>query len=173
MDGDPGSWSDSAQRHLMAYDESRGRTILYGGSVFDGKVSTSYYDTWEWDSNLGSWAQLSTSGPSARYGAAFAFDAVTGRYALFGGSPGNATGALGDTWLLAADTGVWAAQPGAPAPPGRAAAAMVFDAAAQRLVLVGGTGVTSLNLDDTWELNTATGAWSAIPTLAAPASTEQ
>ena len=33
----------------MAYDESRGRTILYGGSVFDGKVSTSYYDTWEWD----------------------------------------------------------------------------------------------------------------------------
>lgn len=160
--------SSPAPRALaaFAFDSTRGRALLFGGTN-----DSALGDTWEWDSNLGSWAQLSTSGPSARYGAAFAFDAVTGRYALFGGSPGNATGALGDTWLLAADTGVWAAQPGAPAPPGRAAAAMVFDAAAQRLVLVGGTGVTSLNLDDTWELNTATGAWSAIPTLAAPAST--
>jgi len=40
----------------MAYDESRGRTILYGGSVFDGKVSTSYYDTWEWDREVGPWS---------------------------------------------------------------------------------------------------------------------
>ena len=39
----PRSW------HLMAFDESLGRTILYGGSVFDGKVSTSYDDTWAWD----------------------------------------------------------------------------------------------------------------------------
>jgi hypothetical protein len=33
----------------MTYDESRGRTILYGGSVFDGKVSTTHDDTWAWD----------------------------------------------------------------------------------------------------------------------------
>ena len=39
----PRSW------HLMAYRQSLGRTILYGGSVFDGKVSTSYDDTWAWD----------------------------------------------------------------------------------------------------------------------------
>ena len=150
----------------FAFDSTRGRALLFGGTN-----DSALADTWEWDSAQGRWAQLSTSGPSARYGAAFAFDDATGRYALFGGSPGNATGALSDTWLLEADTGIWTAQPGADAPPGRAAAAMVFDAAAQRLVLFGGTGVTSLNLDDTWELNTATGAWSAIPTSAAPAST--
>lgn len=55
-DGPPGrahfgmAYDATSQRwHLMAYDESLGRTILYGGSVFDGKVSTSYYDTWAWD----------------------------------------------------------------------------------------------------------------------------
>jgi N-acetylneuraminic acid mutarotase len=150
----------------FAFDSARARGLLFGGTN-DGALS----DTWEWDSAQGRWAQLSTSGPSARYGAAFAFDEATRRYALFGGSPGNATGALSDTWLLAADTGVWTAQTTPQAPPARAAAGMVFDADAQRLVLFGGTGVTSPNLEDTWELSTANGTWSALPTLAAPPAT--
>ncbi len=160
--------SSPAPRALaaFAFDSARGRALLFGGTN-----DTALGDTWEWNSALGSWVQLSSSGPSARYGAAFAFDEFTRRYALFGGSPSNATGALGDTWLLSADTGVWTAQAASTAPSARAAAAMAFDAHAGRLVLFGGTGVTSLNLDDTWELSTTTGTWSALATLAAPPST--
>jgi hypothetical protein len=34
--------------HVTAFDSARGRTLLYGGSAFDGKVSTQFHDTWEW-----------------------------------------------------------------------------------------------------------------------------
>jgi hypothetical protein len=42
--------------HVMAYDAARGKTMLYGGGFWDGKVSTRYEDTWEWDGKQ--WAQI-------------------------------------------------------------------------------------------------------------------
>jgi len=48
---------------------------------------------------------------------------------------------------------------------------MAFDAMASRVVLFGGTGLASANLDDTWELNAASGAWSSIETATAPVAT--
>ena len=42
--------------HVMAYDPVRRKTVLFGGSSFDGKVSTVYGDTWEWDGQ--SWTRM-------------------------------------------------------------------------------------------------------------------
>lgn len=42
--------------HLMAYDPTRHKTILYGGGSWDGKVRTGYEDLWEWDGK--SWLQV-------------------------------------------------------------------------------------------------------------------
>ena len=42
--------------HLMAYDAVRGKTVLHGGNFWDGKVSTNYDDTWEWDGKQ--WTQI-------------------------------------------------------------------------------------------------------------------
>ena len=51
MDGDGQRWTEIRQlarlraaRQLVASDESLGHADLYGGIVFDRKVSTSYYD---------------------------------------------------------------------------------------------------------------------------------
>ncbi len=37
--------------HVMSYDASRGRVVLFGGGSWDGRVSTRYSDMWEWDGN--------------------------------------------------------------------------------------------------------------------------
>ena len=42
--------------HVMAYDAARGKTMLYGGNYWDGKVSTNYDDTWELDGKQ--WSQV-------------------------------------------------------------------------------------------------------------------
>ncbi len=150
----------------FAFDGARGRAVLFGGTS-----DSAFGDTWEWDAAGGRWSQLGSSGPAPRYGAAFAFDPNARRYALFGGSPSNATGALVDTWTLSADTGQWQQQGGAGSPPGRAGASMTFDPTAGHLVLFGGTGIASANLDDTWELDGQTGAWSVVATSFSPPAT--
>ena len=52
----PATGPSKRSGHVMAYDEARGKTFLYGGGYFDGKVSTSYSDTWEWDGRQ--WTQV-------------------------------------------------------------------------------------------------------------------
>ncbi|MDX2153562.1 MAG: hypothetical protein SFV54_22645 [Bryobacteraceae bacterium] len=41
--------------HVMAYDPTRRRTVLYGGHSFDGRTGVTYDDTWEWDGH--SWTR--------------------------------------------------------------------------------------------------------------------
>lgn len=75
----------------MVFDSSRKRIVLFGGyRTIDGQ-SLRLGDTWEWDGHR--WEQRSMDGPSARNGAAMAFDSDRNRVVLFGGS-----GATGDTW---------------------------------------------------------------------------
>ncbi|GAC1340005.1 MAG: hypothetical protein NVSMB29_08270 [Candidatus Dormibacteria bacterium] len=73
-----------------------------------------------------------SAGPSARTGAAMAFDG-TG-VVLFGGSDGRQS--LGDTWRW--DGSGWAQLHPAHAPPAREQALAVYDQHVQRLLLVGG-----------------------------------
>jgi hypothetical protein len=40
---------DKHSGHVMAYDPEKRKIILYGGGYYDGKVSTNYNDTCEWD----------------------------------------------------------------------------------------------------------------------------
>ena len=61
----------------MAYDSSRGRTVLYGG--LGSTTGFNLNDTWEWDGD--NWTQVADTGPpGARYELAMAYDA-TGRAA--------------------------------------------------------------------------------------------
>jgi hypothetical protein len=82
--------------HAMAYDSARGRVVLFGGygRRDDGNYAR-FGDTWEWDGD--NWIQVSTSGPSARYSHAMAYDSARGRTFLFGGAR-SAYDLLYDTW---------------------------------------------------------------------------
>ena len=68
----------------MAYDSTRGRTVLFGG--FDGGKRG---DTWEWDGTQ--WIRIASSelSPPARHWHTLTYDVARGRAILFGGDDGE------------------------------------------------------------------------------------
>src|SRR5262249_16872505 len=58
----------------MTFDVSRSRAILFGGSPSNGHLLG---DTWEWDGST--WMRAATSGPTARYFHAMAYDSAQSR----------------------------------------------------------------------------------------------
>jgi N-acetylneuraminic acid mutarotase len=151
----------------FAYDSSKQRGLLFGGVG-----ATHLADTWEWDASSGVWTQVSGQGPSARFGAAFAFDPAHGVFVLFGGSPQGVTGgALNDTWTFNSTTGLWSQRSPATKPPARAGASMTFDASASRLVMIGGTSVDALNLADAWDFDASANTWVQLSAPSTPAQT--
>ena len=126
--------------HAMAYDATRNRVVLFGGSP--SYTTNNYGDTWEWDG--ATWTQRATSGPSPRHGHAMAYDSVRGRVVLFGGYGGSQ---LNDTWEWDGTTWTQRATSG-PSP--RTGHAMAYDSARERVVLFGGSNAY-YRLNDTWE----------------------
>lgn len=92
---------------------------------------------------LPAWQQQSpATSPSARDGAAMAYDAAHGQVVMFGGddSSGNP---LKETWTY--DGVTWTHQFPATSPSARRDASMTYDAAHNQVVLFGGTDGTSLS----------------------------
>ncbi len=112
-------------RTAMAYDDSRGVVVLFGG------VDGAYFgDTWEWDGVA--WALRSQTGPSPRYDHALAYDSARGVTVLFGGYMRHYEG---DTWEW--DGLTWSLRSNAgPAP--RRYHSMAYDARRHVTVLYGG-----------------------------------
>lgn len=81
--------------HAMAFDPTRGRVVMFGGSDDSQQVLG---DTWEWDGQ--EWSRILASGspPSSRYGHTMAFDPSLEEVVLFGGMTSGATSAQTDTW---------------------------------------------------------------------------
>lgn len=127
----------------VAYDPRRRRTVLFGGYRLASEGVVRLGDTWEWDG--GRWSLMSRTGPSARSGAAMAYDAGLGAVVLFGGSGGP----LGDTWAW--DGRAWRQLPVGPAP-GRFNTAMATDPVSGRVVRYGGWDGKG-RVADTWELH--------------------
>jgi hypothetical protein len=124
----------------MAYDSIRDRTVLFGGSQYDGSSS----GTWEWDGTT--WMQKFPSvSPSPRMWTAMAFDSKRGRMVLFGGQAGGY--AVPYTWEF--DGSNWTRLLPANSPSPRYGVAMAYDSIRGRVVLFGGRGDYRFN--DTWE----------------------
>jgi len=90
----PANSPDSREKHMMAYDESRNRIVLFGGtsngSLFD--------DTWEWDG--ANWERIKpVHSPSARCCHAMAYDSARERVLLYGGWDGGKNIFYNDVWL--------------------------------------------------------------------------
>jgi len=119
----------------MAYDDSRGVVILFGGA---GQLA--FGDTWEW--NGVHWTQVSTGGPSPRHAHAMTYDSARGVTVLFGGR--GVYGELGDTWEWDGNNWELRSSTG-PAP--RWEHAMAYDSRRGVTVLYGGYG----GAGQTWE----------------------
>lgn len=134
----------------MAYDTSRGVTVLFGGSA-PGSPNTYFDDTWLWNGR--GWSRAAaTAAPSPRLNARMVFDSARGRIVLFGGSGVNGT--LGDTWEWDGTNWLRRATPTSPSP--RESTQLAYDSKRKVTVLFGGikfdTGtMTPTATADTWE----------------------
>jgi hypothetical protein len=133
----PVNMPSAREGHAMAYDETRGRVVLFSG--WNGTNWPN--DTWEWDGT--NWTQrFPTTSPSGRNDHAMAYDSGRSRVILFGGS------LLTDTWEW--DGVNWEQRFPNASPSARSGHAMVYDRLRGRIVLFGEwNGNSSLN--DTWE----------------------
>jgi hypothetical protein len=179
-DGDTcGTTPPARSGHRMAFDEARKVVVLFGGS--DG---TPLRDTWEWRADdgwslrcadsrdareNGSAASDATAGASnggagnentcgvpARQDHALAFDGVTKRVVLFGGTDGTAD--LNDLWAFSSH-GWQRLETTGNGPEGRSGHAMAFDPVTRELIVFGGQH-DGVELDGTiWALDTQASTW--------------
>ncbi len=128
--------------HALAFDGSRGRTVLFGGCGGQN---------------------LPAHSPPARHSHALVADPLRGAVLLFGGRGADGE-PLSDTWIW--DGQDWAELRPRVAPPPRARHAMAQDVARGVTVVFGGRDA-DLTLGDTWEWDGA--EWTqAYPLVAAP-----
>lgn len=141
-----------------AYDSESNRVIAFGGDSFNDRPVD---ETFVYDPAGDTWTQMHPrASPPARYWQAMAYDAASDRVVLFGGL-GNVD-ELNDTWTYDFNQDTWARLATVSAPTTRHYSAMVYDAAAQRLVLFGGAGAGEVALADTWRLDSKTGQWTEV-----------
>lgn len=146
----------------MIYDSARGRAVLFGGSVFDGGVSTRN-DTWTFDGR--EWRKLATRGssPADRDRAKMVFDEGRGIAVLFGGQRPGLVGwsRLADTWRLEDDKWTRAWTWLRRTPPGRCGHMMAYDRAGHQTVMFGGAANIGVSRADTWVFDGST--WKFLP----------
>ncbi len=80
-----------------AYDPKRKKVIAFGGYQQRGVTTFVRSDTVAWDGSA--WTTIATAGPTARWGAAMAYDPIGGQIVLFGGRT-SGINVLADTWVL-------------------------------------------------------------------------
>jgi hypothetical protein len=143
------STPDVAQA-LLAFDDSRQRVVLFGGSM---------QTVWEWTGSTWLNTQPPAAPPPLRQ-TALAADTTRRRIVLFGG---RSTSDVDVTWEW--DGTTWLERTPSTSPPARSGHAMAFDALRGRVVLFGGDSATG-PLDDTWEWDGTT--WTRRPPAVSP-----
>lgn len=162
-----GAWPAARQEHSMAYDEARGRTIVFGGYSGTGMLA----ELWEWDGEA--WLERKpapgAAWPSARADAAMAYDPVRRNTVLYGGTAGGLD--LDDLWEW--DGERWRSRTPTPRPSAwpsaRNAAGFVYDSARAVFVLVCGYVPYGDATRELWEWNGTT--WTHRTPASPPAGT--
>ena len=179
------------QDAAMAQYGTGSTVLMFGGR--DISTQKVFGESWIW--NGSDWTQYTPSVgtiPPARFGAAMAYDPVSGKAVLFGGADSNGN-LLSDTWLFGSfcftllgarncTAPSWTNVTSTIAPPARAFAGMAYDPARGRIVLNGGENkldnpVTGCGywsdspLTDTWEFDTGTNTWTKPTTVFGTANT--
>jgi hypothetical protein len=140
----------------VAYDQNRGRIVLFGGYRRTAGVTQRLGDTWEWDGEH--WIKVAVDGPTPRNGAAMTYDERRRRIVLFGGpGPSNETWEWdGHRWTHLRTGNV----------PGRFNPVITYDIQRGAVVRFGGwTGKERVG--DTWALGYS--GWSLLDIAGPPA----
>lgn len=125
----------------IAFDESTGYTVLFGGSggvdTYGTGLGVDVAETWIWTGSR--WLQrFPTTNPPGRYDHTLVYDAARRNVVMFGGR--NAKGVASDTWIFA--DGDWRQLETATTPPPRYLAGSTFDRKSSRMLVFGGTRIS-------------------------------
>ena len=164
----------------MVYDPASTHIILYGGATATDKGTKASYDlndTWDWVGDH--WVRRATAhNAGERSAQVMVYDSNRSRIVMFGGRRmdlvKNLPTVLNDTWIF--QNGDWS-QLGTPnSPPAREQAGAAYDPIRDRIVMFGGSVVSSDGkgtisaIHDTWEFDGTT--WNKRGADNAPAVTK-
>lgn len=152
----------------MAYDSKAERVIMYGGQTGDYKLASSYNsDTWSFDPATSVWTRMNpATSPGGTIGA-MAYDSKADRVILVVNADPSAPAALdfarSQTWVYDFVADTWTRLADGPSP-GRIGAGIVYDSAADRIVLFGGVSVLGggVYYNDTWTFNLKANKWTQM-----------
>lgn len=146
----------------MAFDEARGRTVMFGGD--QARVGV-IGETWTWDG--ATWQQHTGLEPEPRYGHVMAYDPERKNVVLFGGYDRGKKIWFPETWIW--DGAAWTKH-AVPGPSPRRSPAFAYNRGRRTVLLWGGLGEnpdgTEKFLQDTWEWNGS--EWKQIATDGPP-----
>lgn len=139
--------------HAVAFDDTRGTVLLFGGYLLDLDGNRGLQPgTWEYLN--ATWTQVAGSTPALRNGHTMAYDSRRQKIVMFGGTGGDAANA-DDTDEYTAGVGWSSLLDGGP--PGRVYHSMVYDTRRGVMVAYGGlTPSQDGTYADTWELDVCT-----------------
>ena len=141
----------------MTYDSASGTMVLFGGQ---DDVAPFFNDTWTYDFRANKWTQrFPARSPSNRTMHSMAYDSAEGVVVLHGGA--TLTGSSNETWTYDATLNTWTMKSPPTTPPVRSFQAMVYDSAAERVVLFGGC-VNPQKFDDTWTYQAGADTWTRM-----------
>jgi hypothetical protein len=159
----------------MVYEKSTAKILLFGGGRSDSAsydatgMSVSMGDTWEYDPVTHLWtARTVTSAPTARHDLGLVWDSSRNKAVLFAGMQSDIAGAAGvpkqDTWEWDPVAGTWTERTISGSKPSqRYGHAMAFDATRKKIVVFGGSDIsTGASRNDLWDWEPTTGAWVEI-----------
>jgi len=157
---DPPSSPGMKWGHMMAYDESQGAVVLFGGYNRGN-------ETWAYNVSNDTWTNMRPlDPPPARYDGALVYDAWNGASVLFGGH--GDSGLLDDTWTYDLGTNTWTELELDTVPPAREGHAMAFQRDWDQTVLYGGATQTGDYLNDTWTFDGT--SWGELALLVTPSN---
>ena len=148
----------------MAYDAAADRVIVFGGfSANDAPLA----DTWAYDFNSDTWTELMPDvSPPPRGYSAMAYDPISDRTILFGGS--THTDPLNDTWAYDSQAITWTELNTDLVPPARDRHGTAFNPVDGTIVLFGGATILGSGPEwealpvETWVFDPVAEAWSPI-----------
>jgi hypothetical protein len=128
--------------HAMAYDAVGDRVVMFGGArMIDDLSAEGLDDTWVYDADSGVWEQRSPqNSPSARFGHAMTYDAASGRVILWGGWAFGRADLDPAVWAYDLEADTWTEIPAQEGPSPVWDPVLVYDAAREEVVLIGGRG---------------------------------
>ena len=155
--------------HAMAYDAESDRVIMWGAHERDpvDLMSDEEHETvWAYDYESNTWTAIeSTGGPSYRGFHTMVYHPGTDRIILFGGHHAGDVYFSDETWAYDYNSNTWTQLTPATHPSGRRLHSMVYDEAADKMVLFGGIAGNWLKEeinDELWIFDPVLEEWSQV-----------